>query len=63
MRFQQVGLFFPLSWVEGVETLIEVVVGGNKKNAGCLVVVQGGLVRSRHFQEKVARDCLRHDGS
>ncbi|CAJ1931395.1 unnamed protein product [Cylindrotheca closterium] len=37
------GLFFPLSWVEGIETLMQEVVGGGTQKAGCLVVVQGGL--------------------
>jgi len=54
---EKVGLFFPLSWVEGVETLLQEViqssasskswidnaVGADKKKGGCLVVVQGGL--------------------
>lgn len=53
---EKVGLFFPLSWVEGVETLMQEVlqassssswinnvVGGNSKKPGCLVVSQGGL--------------------
>jgi hypothetical protein len=52
------GLFFPLSWVEGVETLLETVVvprwrdqqqplagdaRGRDGGGGCLVVAQGGL--------------------
>ncbi|KAL3936273.1 MAG: hypothetical protein SGBAC_008381, partial [Bacillariaceae sp.] len=45
------GLFFPLSWVEGVETLLNEVVllkmskdeAGYNSEAGCLVIVQGGL--------------------
>lgn len=54
------GMFFPLSWVEGVETLINTVVmprvrlkgqpalgSGNKDyEKGCVVLVQGGLVSS-----------------
>lgn len=55
----KIGLFFPLSWVEGVETLINEIVipeyresqtlqlpsmfGFNKQSDGCLVIAQGGL--------------------
>jgi len=53
------GLFFPLSWVEGVETLMNTIViprwresrsalslsnvFGNSQDDGCLVIAQGGL--------------------
>jgi hypothetical protein len=65
---EKVGLFFPLSWVEGVETLLNTVVlprwretqqsqqssfftrsyylnSSASSSKGCLVLVQGGLVR------------------
>jgi len=39
------GMFFPLSWVEGLETLINSVVMPDKDyEKGCVVLVQGGLV-------------------
>jgi len=48
---EEEGLFFPLSWVQGVETLIQSVVlpecrKGKKdqsNSSGCVVVVQGGI--------------------
>mmetsp|Transcript_15378 Transcript_15378/g.28966 ORF Transcript_15378/g.28966 Transcript_15378/m.28966 type:complete len:213 (-) Transcript_15378:414-1052(-) len=65
---ERIGLFFPLSWVEGVETLINSVAlprwrekqqsfffpnylesGASSSSKGCLVLVQGGLVRLNAF--------------
>ncbi|KAL9189577.1 hypothetical protein ACHAXT_009252 [Thalassiosira profunda] len=40
---EEKGLFFPLSWVEGVEALMDEVLDDRKSNGGCLVVAQGGL--------------------
>lgn len=66
------GMFFPLSWTEGVETLIDTIAlprwrekqivlgssfGKPDSSTGCIVLVQGGLVSCNILNKSCSRLC------